>query len=180
MEKKLKIIFDRDGVLNELHLKIAEKLGFFVEMFKNYHIEHNEHFDEDLQKAILKCFKDPQIFADTAPAQGFERLAELRADPRVELIVHSLSYSDIIAQIKKEWDQKHGLTFFHNYIDCFGKQKKMLDAFIQVEDCLENLEKSPAQYKILIDKTYNQGDLPPNIIRVANLSDAVDIIKILL
>ena len=180
MKKKLKIVFDRDGVFNELHSKVAEKLGFFVDLFKEYKIEKNEHFDEDMKKAIYNCFDDPQIFADVEPAKDYMRIGELRQFEHVHLIVHSLSSTALIAQTKKEWDKKHGIDFFHEYIDSFGRKKEMLEAFVQVEDCLENLQNSPAKYKVLINKLYNQKPLPKNTFRVNDLLEAVDVIKSLI
>lgn len=179
-KEKIKIIFDRDGVFNQLNRKVAETLGFMYDLFKVYHIESNPHFSEDMQAAIYRCYNDPKIFADVSPAQGYMDIARIKQDDRVRLIVNSLSSSKVIAKVKKEWDKKHGIDFFDEYLDCFGEKKQMQEAFIQVEDCIENIERSPAKFKILINQPYNQGEMPKNTFRVNGLTEAVEIILDLL
>lgn len=175
--EKLIVIFDRDGVINELNQKVAETVGVLYELFQHYKIEANPHFSEDVKKAIYQCYKDPQIFADVEPTNGYMEIARLKKDKRVHLVMNSLSTSHIIAEVKREWDKKHGITFFDEYRDCFGQKKQMQAAFIQVEDCLDNIFESPAQYKILIDRPYNQGNIPANTFRVYGLPEAVDVIE---
>lgn len=177
MGKQLKVVFDRDGVLNELNQKVAETVGVLYDLFKTYNITENTHFSEDVRTAIYRCYKDPQIFADVPPAKGVEEIARLKNDKRVYLVVHSLSYSDVIANVKKEWDKKHGIDFFDEYMDCCGEQKEMKDAFILVEDCIDNILRSPAKYKILINQPYNQGAIPDNTFRVDGIPEAIKIIE---
>ena len=53
----------------------------------------------------------------------------------------------------------------------------MLDCFVQVEDSFENLARSTAEHKILINKPWNQKELEPRMVRVNSLLEANDKVR---
>lgn len=181
MKEKLKIIFDRDGVFNELNAKVADTVGFsYEQQFTVYRIDANPYFSKDVRSAIWQCYANPQFFAELPPAVGYLEIARIKRDPRVHLVVNSLSTTEAICNVKREWDKKHGIDFFDEYLDSCGQHKIMQEGFIQVEDCMDNICRSPAKFKVLINKPYNQGRIPANTFRVGGLTEAIVVIENLL
>ena len=162
-------------------MRSSRYVGFhYKKKFTTYIIDENPHFNEEVRSAILRCYTNPQFFMELPPADGYLEIARIKKDPRVHLIVNSLSMTESIREVKREWDKKHGIDFFDEYLDDHGSHKTMQEGFIQVEDCMENICRSPAKFKILINKPYNQGELPANTFRVSGLTEAVDVIESLL
>lgn len=183
MKTHYRIIFDLDSTINNLNEYVYKEIVRFpFERINSYNISKNGLSPEQVN-TVLAAYNNPSTFAKLSPVHGAEKMRFLIKNPFVKVYVHSLSTRKEINGIKMKWIKELYPYFDEDKILLVcGEEKKMLDdVYVQVEDCLENLMRSTAKHKILINKPYNQCQtLPDNIYRVESLSEAFDLIEVFL
>lgn len=191
---ELKIVFDIDDTLNNLNDFVCTHLGISRDKLNKYSIEKCENLTKQQKEAILLMYNDIETFKNLYWVSGAERIEDFHS-VRIGrfctgVYIHSTSMTEEIADykrviLKRDFpiipDKNISLEYGSNKKSCFN------DAFIVVEDNIENLLKYPdGTIKILIDKPNNKDEIygvNPNtsgIIRVVNLSSALNVISSIL
>lgn len=168
-------VFDMDGVIAETHYALENKIKQKYPKFSLNNV-HTYNFNKELGKEyidllqvpteeIFKEFRNKEIFEEAKIAPYFIDFIENNKD-KYNFVIHSLAFSDKVAQSKKIWLQKQlgsKLNYFSNIIIVIGNNKPALDNVDYIfEDSLKQLQKYNENYPntklILYDMPFNQKD----------------------
>lgn len=180
----INIVYDMDDVLNNLNDVVFSRQGIYHKLvkLKYFDINKNKNMTKYEKSEILKSYSNPDIFDKLELVYGAERILDIQKkySDKVKVWIHSLSFNDKIAQVKERFIRDKMQWFnMDNTILEVADTKSVLDfADIVVEDSLEYLVKCKSEFKVLIDKSYNQSENydvdSSNIIREKGLNKAID------
>ena len=161
------VIYDVDDVLLNTNSCLCECLGIDITTLDCWNL-----YNHPQREQILMKYHDKSIYESASLCDGAEQVLSIAEN----LMVHTGCASKDTAQAKL--DRLVQLGFKENQVILdFSKEKQMLDCFIQVEDSFENLSRSTAEHKILINKPWNQKELEPRMVRVNSLLEANDKVR---
>lgn len=185
--RKLKVVFDFDGVLNDLVGTACEICGINYADIDEYELKKVKALSEDNRKKLIEAFSDVKTFEKSGVSESITELKMIENIKNVEVYIHSLCWSEEIAQFKRNI-LKHKLPWLPEErvilnIKGVESEKDASDfADILVEDCIANIIRSkPKMVGILIKKPYNSctkhaSDIMNNKIMIADdLESAIDI-----
>ncbi len=180
MGSVINVVYDLDGVLNQLNefifsqLGIAQKLGI-----KHYNLYDNTDIltGRDINN-IISMYHNAETFRMAPPVVGADRIKNVIKywPSRVNVIIHSLCYNHRIKSVKMKWI-KNNLEIHNSSmrLEVGSSKGTIKNATIVVEDSLDQLLKYDENtVKILIDKTYNRYYAGEDIVRVNSLNEAID------
>lgn len=161
------VIYDVDDVLLNTNSCLCECLGIDITTLDCWNL-----YSHPLREQILMKYHDRAIYENASLCDGAEQVLSIAEN----LMIHTGCANKDTAQAKL--DRLVQLGFKENQVILdFSKEKQMLDCFIQVEDSFENLLRSTAEHKILINKPWNQRELEPRMVRVNSLLEANDKVR---
>lgn len=182
------VIFDLDGVLNNLVEATLVRLRTpvnTIDLMTRYKLKECTALPRSLIKRMQREWYLPEAFSDATPMVQCWELKDLAEIPDTQVIIHSLCLSDEVKKAKDIWLYD---SFMLDGIEVdleVGTTKSPREAFISIEDSIENLAHSTAVHRLLVDMPYNQfknyPELDPSgITRVQSAESAVSMAKELL
>ena len=161
------VIYDVDDVLLNTNSCLCECLGIDINTLDCWNL-----YNHPQREQIMMKYHDKFIYESASLCDGAEQVLSIAEN----LMIHTGCANKDTAQAKL--DRLVQLGFKENQVILdFSKEKQMLDCFIQVEDSFENLSRSTAEHKILINKPWNQKELEPRMVRVNSLLEANDKVR---
>jgi len=179
------IAIDLDGVLGN----ITQQLVRFSAAEYRLRLQQRNFTSENIdtctpisEEQLRKLFQSPRFFRTMQPIRGASKwVRTLQSRGSAINIITDRFWYEGIQQDTVDWLHHHQIPYdsiaFARKVakQDFAKDLKV-DWFI--EDQLSNARLLSVVCKvILIDRPYNQGDLPSTAIRVRNLGDAVSTIR---
>lgn len=142
------IIYDVDDCLLDTNGYISKKLGIDIKKFSNWGLTEMSPRERE---AVFNEYYIADNYLQAKAFDGVEQLSKFNWDIKLHTGCANLSCG--IAKVKR----LHELGFDKKdiFLD-YHKEKKMKHCLVQVEDGFENLSRSTAIYKILIDKPWNR------------------------
>lgn len=195
MDKKI-VELDVDGVIGDLYSPI-EKIIRTEFPDKNFRFEKDvksfgmKGVDPKIKKRIFELFKDPEIIKNEPLYSGcktfLKKLYAISKKNNFDIVIHTHMLDKYVAEARKTWLESLitslRLDGVKVVIDC-GKEKNMFKGtYYVVEDCIENLKKSDAQIKILLDRPHNNEKTNAGLLdglicyRCNSYSDILDILS---
>lgn len=175
--KKIKVTYDYDDVLTGLNDYCIKALGLDSSLITRFEINKSLLSEED-KKRLLETYYNVETYKKDKWYKGIEDTVKISKDPRVDFKIHSHIITKEIGDCKEKRLLDMGFDKKCIYLQ-YGKEKKMEDTDIMVEDRVLNLELSPSKYKILINQPWNQeinhpefSEVFKNIARVNDLEHA--------
>ncbi len=183
MINTINVVYDLDGVLNQLNEYVFDELGISQKLcIKHYNIYKNtDTLSRNEMESIINMYHNAEIFGNLQLVPGARRIKNVKnvVNNKINVIIHSLCYNTMVKSVKREWI-KNNLGLYNECVKLeVGSSKGIIkSADIVVEDSLEQLLKYDREVvKILINKTYNKHGKYPKvggIIRTKDLNAAID------
>ena len=131
---------------------------------------------EEKKRKVIQEYHIAENFKIAEWFEGIEDLNEL-IKMGIKITINTLSFSEDIREVKIE--RLNNKIESYELIAEVGKEKPMNETFVMVEDYEDNLLRSPAKYKILINKPQNKNfnNKQHGIIRADSLKEAISIIR---
>lgn len=181
----LDIVYDVDDTLNNLNDYVFGELGY--ELPDIYNINLCNKYTKEQKKAILKYYRDPNVFASLSYVEGAKDICKIEDTKKALVWINSGNLSVEALKIKEKTllSEIPNLNPSRVVLQMVDKQAKVIiSGDIIIEDSFEDLIRYPFySIKILIDKSYNQSSIynatddQYGIIRVESLTEANRIIK---
>lgn len=174
--REAKVIFDWDGVFNVQVYHLCHM--FDIPVPNSYYPYDATNLAPCEAEKLFQSFSTSDAYIEVPFVEGVERALTLPCIP----YIYSANTSMDMAEYKYNMTRAFAplLPDSHIILPVSVKKPPIRDADIVVEDGVHNLCQYPRMTtKILIDTPYNQ-EAPDDIIRVATLMEAVDLIEELL
>lgn len=174
--KEAKVIFDWDGVFNIQVYHLCHMLNIPVP--NRYHVKKATNLTPDEAERLFQSYFTTDAYTNVPFVDGVERALALPCVP----YIYSANTSEFMAEYKYNMARVFNplLPDSHIILPISRHKPPIEDAAIVIEDGVHYLQQySKSTIKILIDTPYNQ-EAPDDIIRVATLTEAIDLIEELL
>lgn len=164
------IVYDVDDCLINTNGYICKKLGLDINSFTDWNLTELKERDK-----VFAYYNRVEPYAEAEWFDGISQIRRFNWD-----IVFHTGCSNIQCGLAKK-NRLVDLGFKEeNIILDYNSEKEMKDCIVQVEDRFENLSRSKALYKILINKPWNERckvDFKDKIYRVDSLIEANQKVK---
>lgn len=164
------IVYDVDDCLLDTNGYVCDKLGLDIKSFREWGLANLPERD-----AVLDFYGKEEIYTNSKIYKGVRDIKRIPWD----VILHTSCANKACGHAKKSRLERLGFKSSNIILD-FNRYKEMLDCIVQVEDCYENLIRSKALYKVLINKPWNERfniGIRDRTYRVFSLSEANQKIK---
>lgn len=184
----LNAVYDVDDVLNNLVKHVCKTLK--VSLPDRFEINLCKNYSEDEKKEVYRMFEDPETFRHVEYDPDANKICEVEKTGKVLVWINSNNLNQSIVDVKvpslleniSDLTPERIRMEIRGRVDCNFKEA-LENTDIVVEDNLLHLLNNDECVKILINRTHNQADVynikdaDYNIIRVNELSEAIDIIN---
>lgn len=184
----LNAVYDVDDVLNNLVKHVCKTLK--ISLPDRFEINLCKNYSEDEKKEVYRMFEDPETFRHVEYDPDANKICEVEKTGKVLVWINSNNLNQSIVDIKvpslleniSDLTPERIRMEIRGRVDCNFKEA-LENTDIVVEDNLLHLLNNDECVKILINRTHNQADVynikdaDYNIIRVNELSEAIDIIN---
>lgn len=183
-----KVVFDVDSVLWDLNRRVADIVNVRYEDFVEYHCFNNSRFSKEQQNLILECYYSKSVYENIEWNVGADKIKDLEK-LNCEVWITSHCLSEDIAKVKLPQLLKHtSVQEDHIILEVINVESSRYidDAFILVDDSVQNLLNSKAKNNIVIDQPWNATIKSDELLksigvhRCIDLQSALDYSKILL
>jgi len=179
------VAIDLDGVLGNIALQLvrfsAAEYRLRLQQ-KTFTSENIETCTPISQQQLHKLFESPTFFRTMPPIRGASKWVSVLQSrgSKISIITDRFWYEGI-QEDTIEWLRSYQIPYDTiAFARKVAKQDFVKDLKIDwfIEDQLSNAKLlSQVCRVVLIDRPYNQGELPSGVVRVKNLRDAVSTIK---
>ena len=172
----MKFEFDLDGVLCDIHSALEKRIQALG--YKDYRADNIKRYDMKNsgigcpRAVLMQNLYSPQIYDEAQPMQYAVDLVSWILKNGHEVVINTLCTQEQ-SKKKLEW-----IGNFQSKIDggtClvllnkdYGVKQMTQDADVCIEDCIDNIRRSPASTKILLKAPYN---------RLENNRDSMDVFE---
>lgn len=140
------IIYDVDDCLIDTNGYICEKLGLDINDFTNWDLTELKDRDK-----VFDMYNKVEPYINAKVFNGVQQIRRFGWDVKFHTGCSNLA----CGLAKKNRLTEMGFKESDIILD-YNKEKQMKDCVVQIEDGFENLSRSNALYKILINKPWNE------------------------
>lgn len=170
----MKIVFDFDGVIcksQEVMMKLlSDRTGDTYTLDDWYTYNFKESFPK-CYGILGEIFKE-DIYSDNEceMLEGIDVVMHDLKKRGHDVVVYSACANSDVMFGKKLWMSRHGIGNIELY-PIYNGDKSGVHCDVMIEDCLDNLDKSDATMKIIVNKPWNRFVTVPGVMRAYDAND---------
>lgn len=164
-----KIVYDVDDCLFDVDGYVCEQLDLDINDFTDWDLSK---LPVDVRNKVNKYYHMCETYTDS---KLFDGIDELKSIP--DLYIHTYCLSPEVGIAKRDRLLSLGFKAEQIILD-FCDKKQDIATLIIVDDNVDNILRSSAKHKIIINKPWNKGfDIGNDAIRVDTLLEANEIVR---